>query len=262
MKRFLCLGLIFGVVLWGGSAWALSIAETVCYLDWNSLSITGGTYDLVGNQYTYLRADARNDIETIQGTAAEHYISWGNYSETTDVAGAAGTAETYLEYGDPDTIDRLSGWTSAQADGSETTTAGGIANVRRSGSILALSDASFEFSIDYYINHDLSTEYVGEDATAYSLLTFSLSQVHYVDGVRIVDYEVEDFANAPGNGSLTFTADLRSGMQYGFEADIYTMVSVYSPVQAAAPVPEPSTMVLMGLGLIGLAGYGRKRLKT
>lgn len=36
-------------------------------------------------------------------------------------------------------------------------------------------------------------------------------------------------------------------------------LSVYG--RGAAPVPEPATMLLMGSGLIGLAGIGRKKLK-
>jgi hypothetical protein len=39
--------------------------------------------------------------------------------------------------------------------------------------------------------------------------------------------------------------------------DVYELVGVPG---AATPVPEPATILLLGAGLIGLAGYGRKRL--
>jgi phospholipase/lecithinase/hemolysin len=60
-----------------------------------------------------------------------------------------------------------------------------------------------------------------------------------------------DQANA--DGYLFWDAIHPTTFAHGLIAD-----AVYSQV---APVPEPSTIVLMGLGLVGLAGLGRKKFR-
>lgn len=70
-------------------------------------------------------------------------------------------------------------------------------------------------------------------------------------------------AYALSSAGLTFT--FNTGNEY-FSDDVgfhWTMQCgndvIEGKANAPAPVPEPGTMILLGTGLIGLAGYGRKR---
>lgn len=62
--------------------------------------------------------------------------------------------------------------------------------------------------------------------------------------------------------------DVKLTITYNFDQhrlpDNATMNSMMGPVGAwvvASPVPEPSTILLLGIGFISLAGYGRKKFK-
>ena len=71
-----------------------------------------------------------------------------------------------------------------------------------------------------------------------------------------------------GTGTVDLTSYRNStiDLAFGFEANDMWMDSVgtFSNIQlntsASAPVPEPGTIILIGSGLIGIAGFGRKKL--
>lgn len=48
---------------------------------------------------------------------------------------------------------------------------------------------------------------------------------------------------------------------YNYGGNDWILMDNFSYNTQAAPVPEPATMVLLGLGLVGLAGIGRKKLQ-
>jgi hypothetical protein len=70
------------------------------------------------------------------------------------------------------------------------------------------------------------------------------------------------------NGGLSKDAVVTNSVIFtltGFSGDVERAFSnvyfQYGTSLASTPVPEPGTMILLGTGLIGLAGYGRKRFR-
>ncbi len=79
-----------------------------------------------------------------------------------------------------------------------------------------------------------------------SLLNFSLDPSYLESGINTLTFSVNNTYNGRNNPS-------------GLIVDITTATA---NAVTPAPVPEPSTILLLGSGLLGLGWYGRKRKKA
>ena len=90
-----------------------------------------------------------------------------------------------------------------------------------------------------------------------------------LDGTTLAQFDVGDImANDLFNGTLTANANLTAG-QHTFEIDVlrpYTTIPGGTPYQyvtnadVEGTVPEPGSLMLMGTGVLGLAGVLRRKI--
>ncbi len=89
----------------------------------------------------------------------------------------------------------------------------------------------------HYVEWDVTAGISPDDFLSDNYLTFYLFITNPGCGNNWHDFEMEEWSGSN-------------------EARLF----IDYDIQHSAPVPEPSTILLLGVGLIGLAGYGRKRL--
>ena len=74
-----------------------------------------------------------------------------------------------------------------------------------------------------------------------------------------VTWEVDGATSGPGFGTFTYTTNPSIGDVVFGSNKLTGVVSDFSLTSSATVVPEPSAIVLAGLGMLGMVGYIRRR---
>ncbi|MEE4602322.1 MAG: PEP-CTERM sorting domain-containing protein [Desulfobacteraceae bacterium] len=138
-------------------------------------------------------------------------------------------------------------------DGSFTVPAGTVSPLSLVGSFGTTRD---------YRGPSIQSDTIGDTTYFLSSLSIDFGAAIFSAPVTLDDYlalETSDFGNGTLRGSILTDWGDGGGSSQSFMSQIsYTSAGFRV---ATAPVPEPSTIVLMGLGIVGLAGFGRKKFR-
>jgi hypothetical protein len=139
-----------------------------------------------------------------------------------------------------------------------------LAFVRRWGNFLVEGSGTATFAIDYKLDGsrsaDTSSFPVNIETSAVMNAEFQLFIPYVITYKAVQQASFIADQMGPANdsmsqeGTLTFQYGLSNGATYWIDA------IVSCDAQVTVPVPEPSSLFLLGFGLIALTGYGRRKI--
>jgi hypothetical protein len=202
------------------SAHALPVSEADARIDWGTFSVKWN-----GSKVNWLTTDFSSESHAT-GSVAWSSLSSNNFG-----------VEAYAS---PDLITSNRAWASADA--------------WQYGTFTANRNGRLEVSVEYYLHQNLTTDVGTAQASSEAWLWLArtdIDDIYSENLFAMYNYITGDYGKF---GTLTVSLFFNKGDTGELS------VGVWNETTSANPVPEPATIILLGFGLVGIAGLGKMRL--